>query len=364
MSFSSLNAQAKFFARSTVKEDKSSFPPSPRGARFMKYPITVKRGPLSLIRNIILVEIFAGFLLVASVYVANYEKILYYTFTRVIGYNYSLVLATSLLQLIITFAVFLRWINESYEIREKEIIRKKGIFSIIQKSFPLEGVKEVILKQNLLERLTNCGTVSVYDARQKKILSMRNVENSEIITETLKSLVGKINMSQTEKERELSVLDFVLAGESQSLELKESFRWDDERKMVNKDLEKTAMKVIASFLNLDGGKLIFGVKDNRAVRGLEQDYGSLPRQDRDGFENHFNHVFNAALGARFRQFVNLKFDKIVGRDVCLAEIFPSDSPVYLKANNSEEFYVRTGNATTALVMSEAQEYIKSHWKES
>ena len=330
----------------------------------MEYPIIVKRGPLSLIRNIILVEVFVGLLLVLSVYIANYERILYHTLAQFIRYDYSLVLATSLFQLFITFAVFLRWLNENYEIREKEIIRKKGIFSVIQKSFPLKDIKEVVLKQNLLERLTNCGTVVLRDLQSKKLISMRNIENAEIIAETLKSLVERINASETEKDQKLPVLDLVLAGESQNLELKESFRWDEKRKMLNKDLEKTAMKVVASFLNLDGGKLIFGVRDNRAVTGLEQDYKSLPRQDRDGFENHFNHIFNTALGARFRQFVKLKFDKVAGRDVCLVEVFPSDSPVYLKTNNSEEFYVRTGNATTALVMSQAQDYIKSHWKES
>ena len=330
----------------------------------MKYPITVKRGPLSLIKNIILVEIFVGFLLVLSVYIANYEQILRHTLAQFIRYDYSLVLAASLFQLFITFVVFLRWLNENYEIREKEIIRKKGIFSVIQKSFPLKEIKEVVLRQNLLEKLTNCGTVIVRDNQSKKVLSMRNIENPEIIAETLKGLVEKVNASEAEKDQILSVLDLVLAGESQNIELKESFRWDEKRKMVNKDLEKTAMKVVASFLNLDGGKLIFGVRDNRAVMGLEKDYSSLPRQDRDGFENHFNHIFNAVLGARFRQFVKLKFDKVAGREVCLVEVSPSDSPAFLKANNSEEFYVRTGNATAALVMSQAQEYIRSHWKES
>jgi predicted HTH transcriptional regulator len=124
------------------------------------------------------------------------------------------------------------------------------------------------------------------------------------------------------------------------------------------------MKAIASFLNLDGGKVIIGVSDNKSVNGLEADYGSLPRTDRDGFENHFNHIFNIMLGARFRQFVKLNFEKISNRDICLVEISPSDSPVYVKVNNAEEFFVRTGNATTSLIMSETAEYIKSHWKES
>jgi len=317
-----------------------------------------------LIRNIVFVELAFALLLVFSAYLLNVENILHRTLAKFIRYDFSLVLASALLQLIITLILFLRWQNENYEIREKEIIRKKGIFSITQKSFPLKNIKEVIYRQNLLEKLTNCGTVVSRDLNSKFLFSLKNIENAEIIADTLKSLVEKVNLPEAEQGRKLSVLDLILAGEAQNLEFKESFRWDEKRRIINKDLEKAMMKAIASFMNLEGGKVIIGVRDNKALSGLQADYKSLPRQDRDGFENHFNHIFNTVLGARFRQFVKLNFDEINGRDICLVEISPSDTPVYLKTNNTEEFYVRTGNTTTALVMSEAQEYIKSHWRES
>ncbi len=330
----------------------------------MKYPIIIKRGPLSLIRNIVFVELVFAFLLIFSAYLFNVESILHHTLAKFVRYDFSLVLASALMQLIITLIFFLRWQNENYEIREKEIIRKKGIFLITQKSFPLKNIKEVIYKQNLLEKLTNCGTVVIRDSGSKTILFLRNIENAELIADILRNLIEKINLSEAEKDKKLSILDLILGGEANNLEFKESFRWDDKRKILNKDLERTAMKSVASFLNLEGGKLVLGVSDNKSVNGLEADYQSLPRADRDGFENHFNHIFNTVLGARFRQFVKLNFEKINGRDICLVEVSPSDAPVYLKTNNSEEFYVRTGNATTSLIMSEAADYIKSHWKES
>ena len=317
-----------------------------------------------MIRNIVFVELAFALLLVFSAYLLNVENILHRTLAKFIRYDFSLVVASAFLQLIITLILFLRWQNENYEIREKEIIRKKGIFSITQKSFPLKNIKEVIYRQNLLEKLTNCGTVVSRDLNSKFLFSLKNIENAEIIADTLKSLVEKVNLPEAEQGRKLSVLDLILAGEAQNLEFKESFRWDEKRRIINKDLEKAMMKAIASFMNLEGGKVIIGVRDNKALSGLQADYKSLPRQDRDGFENHFNHIFNTVLGARFRQFVKLNFDEINGRDICLVEISPSDTPVYLKTNNTEEFYVRTGNTTTALVMSEAQEYIKSHWQES
>ncbi len=330
----------------------------------MKYPINVKRGPLSLIRNIIFSEVLVALLLLFSAYLFNVESFLHYTLAKFIRYDFSLVMSASALQLILTLALFFRWNNESYEIREKEIIRKKGIFSIIQTSFPMSEIKAVVYTQNLLEKLTNCGTVVLKDGQSKRILALRNIDDAEVITDVLSNLIGKSNLSQSEKEQKLSVLDLVLSGEAQNLEFKESFRWDGQRAIVNKDLEKTAMKTIASFLNLEGGKLIIGVADDKSIKGLSVDYQSLPRQDRDGFENHFNHIFNTALGARFRQFVKLNFEEINGHDVCLVDVSPSDGPVYLKTNDAEEFFVRTGNTTTSLKMSETTDYIKSHWRES
>lgn len=317
-----------------------------------------------MIRNIIFVDVIAGILLVFSAYLFNVESFLHHTLARFIRYDFSLVLATSLLQLFITLAVFFRWINENYEIREKEIIIKKGIFSVTQKSFPIKDIKEALYRQNLLEKLTNCGTVVLYNFDSKTLLSLRNIENAEIIADTLNSITGKINFSDAEKEKKLSVLDLILAGENNNLEFKQTFRWDEKRRTINKELERAAMKEVASFLNLEGGNLILGVNDNKSVNGLESDYKTLGRQDRDGFETHFNNIFNSTLSPRFRQFVKLNFDKINNRDVCLVKVSPSDAPVYLKANNSEEFYVRTGNTTTSLTMSEVADYIKTHWKES
>lgn len=320
----------------------------------MKYPVIIKRSPLALIKNIILIELLAGFLLFASAYLTNYEKFYRLVFGGLIRYDYFLVLAASIFQLVLTMAIFLRWHNENYELREKEIIRKRGILAVTQTFFPLKDVKSVSFRQDLFEKLTNCGTVAVDNFK------LRHIENGEVLADTIKSLVERIG-DKTQDSQKLSVLDLILNGENYHLEFKQSLRWDLRQDIVNKDLEKAAMRTIASFLNVEGGSLLLGVADNKTVAGLEQDYQSLPRQDRDGFENHFNHIFNSMLGPRFRPFVKLNFEKINNRDVCLVQIGPSDSPVYLKANSAEEFFIRTGNAVAALAMSEAQDYIKSRW---
>lgn len=163
-------------------------------------------------------------------------------------------------------------------------------------------------------------------------------------------------------ERRLSILDLILSGEAQHLELKQTFRWDAKEKKLNKGLEKTVMKTIAGFLNSEGGKIIIGVADDKSVHGLEDDYKTLVKANRDGFENHFNQTLNSVIGVRFRRFVRVFFESIDRKDVCLIEVLPADEPVYINlSNNTEEFFIRTGNTTTPLPVSKVTDYIKSRW---
>ena len=161
---------------------------------------------------------------------------------------------------------------------------------------------------------------------------------------------------------ENDINEILKCGEHEKLEFKTSLRWDVNRNQVNRELEKSVMKTVAAFLNSDGGHLLIGVDDKGNSTGLDNDFNSLPKPNMDGFENHFNNIFNTMVGPEFRRFVKLVFSDIDGKTVCLANIEPSHKPVYLKTGDSEEFYIRTGNATTPLKMSEVATYVSS-WQQ-
>lgn len=156
--------------------------------------------------------------------------------------------------------------------------------------------------------------------------------------------------------------ELINSGEHEKLEFKTSLRWDSKRNQVNKELEKTIMKTVAAFLNSEGGCLLIGVDDSGEPVGLDNDLATLAKPSIDGFENHFNNLFNNMIGAEFRRFVKLKFDNISSKTVCLVDIEPGRKPVYLKTENGENFYIRTGNVTTPLKMSEVAAYISSWWQ--
>ncbi|OGN08516.1 MAG: hypothetical protein A2750_02215 [Candidatus Yanofskybacteria bacterium RIFCSPHIGHO2_01_FULL_45_42] len=162
---------------------------------------------------------------------------------------------------------------------------------------------------------------------------------------------------------EKDIEEIIKSGEHEKLEFKTSLRWDINQNQVNKELEKAVMKTVTAFLNSDGGCLLIGVNDKGVPVGLENDFVSLVKKDVDGFENHFNNLFNNMIGAEFRRLVKLTFDKVNDKTVCLTEVEPSYKPVYLKIGENEDFYIRTGNATTPLKMSEVATYISS-WRPS
>lgn len=161
---------------------------------------------------------------------------------------------------------------------------------------------------------------------------------------------------------ESDVNEMLKTGEHEKLEFKTSLRWDVKRNQVNKELEKMAMKTITAFLNSEGGHLLIGVDDKGNPTGLENDFASLTRSDADGFENHFNNIFSSMVGPEFRRLVKLNFNNIENKTICLINVEPGHKPAYLKTGTGEDFYIRTGNVTTPLKMSEVAAYTSSWWR--
>ena len=151
------------------------------------------------------------------------------------------------------------------------------------------------------------------------------------------------------------------AGEGASVEFKASLRWDINERRVNKALERVVIKTVAGFLNGRGGTLLIGVDDAGAPVGLSDDYASLSRPDRDGFERHLLQLLVAGLGGQTRRFVAVDFAVLNGKQICALSVRQADAPVYLRDGAEPRLYVRTGNATTPLALDEAVQYVGSRW---
>lgn len=160
-----------------------------------------------------------------------------------------------------------------------------------------------------------------------------------------------------------SIADIIAGGENREVEFKSSLRWDSKLSQINKVLEMVTIKTIAGFLNTDGGILLIGVDDSRQILGIEDDFRTLKKADRDGYELHLTQLISSYIGKERCVNTSISFHGLDGKDLCLVQVEPSPKPAYVKEGQESKFYIRTGNQTQPLNIKESIEYIQEHWPE-
>ncbi len=160
-----------------------------------------------------------------------------------------------------------------------------------------------------------------------------------------------------ERALQQTVHSHIEAGESSQLEFKSSMRWDRNHEKLNKSLEYAVVKTIAGFMNGKGGILLLGVDDSGTILGVEADYPSIKRSDRDGYQQHIMHLISTRLSANLCDQVDVRFHSIENKDVCMITILASNQPVYVRQGDLARYFLRTGNATRELNTQEAVNHI-------
>lgn len=150
-------------------------------------------------------------------------------------------------------------------------------------------------------------------------------------------------------------------GESATLEFKSSFRWDLRENKPNRALEGVVLKTLAGYMNGSGGTLLIGVADDGTILGLDQDYSTLKKRDRDGFEQALMTAIAAKLGADACHSVQIVFHSVESKEVCRVIVAPAHRPVYVKDGDKPRLYVRTGVSTRELNVQEAINYTTARW---
>jgi hypothetical protein len=172
-----------------------------------------------------------------------------------------------------------------------------------------------------------------------------------------------INIDHLKSELNKDIFVIIQQGEGAHLEFKSSLRWDMVESRTNRTLEGMVLKTLAGFLNSPiGGTLLIGVADDGGIIGLEKDYQTLKKPNKDGFEQTLMAAIASNLGADLCQFVHVLFHVIDEKDVCRLIVSPAMRPVFLDQSNSPKFFVRTGGGTRDLNIQEALDYVQGRWK--
>jgi membrane protein YdbS with pleckstrin-like domain len=320
--------------------------------------IVVKEGPIVFLRDVLIMEILAAILLFSASFLANYESIFNSSFLATyFRYDIFLVLLFSLFQLSYFSILFLHWYFSHYEILEKEIIRRSGILFRHRKSVSLSNVVSVEVYQSPLGRLMHHATI-IMEHNTGRVTKIKNVSNFEEYVHIIKQMAHSASGRLLTRDPKALIEE----GENFFVEFKETLRYDTRKGEVSREIERMVIKTIVGFLNADGGTLIIGVSDEGKICGLESDYKTLPKKNKDGFENHLNMLVKTMIGLSFSKYFSVKFEKLEDKDIALVTVREGHRPAYLLGNDKkEEFFVRVGNTTQPFSMSEASEYIKTHW---
>ena len=191
-------------------------------------------------------------------------------------------------------------------------------------------------------------------------------ERRKILAKELNDFLENITITE-EVNVEEDILEMIENGENNGVEFKTTLRYDMNTLVINKKLEEVILKTIAAFSNADGGTLIMGVEDNGNVVGLGNDYNTLKGGTKDEFENHLRNLIRKEYGTDFDKIcIEINFPRIEDEEICIVEISPFSKPLYtVVSNNSgvktKKFYVRSGNSSPELDISEVSEYINKRF---
>ena len=115
-------------------------------------------------------------------------------------------------------------------------------------------------------------------------------------------------------------------------------------------------------MNSGGGTLGIGITDDGDILGLQPDL-DYKKQDIDAYQNWLSTLFiNAMGGAHVSKYVNIRFETVDDKLVCLVDVKKSSVPIYANTIKGDGiFYVRTVNTTRILTPPEIPDYTNDHF---
>ena len=160
------------------------------------------------------------------------------------------------------------------------------------------------------------------------------------------------------KNSKKHLFDLVKKGESEHLEFKSTLRTNMHTKQHDKKIEHAVLKTITAFLNTDGGTLLVGVSDDGSINGIEHD----GFQSNDRFYQHFTNLIKNKIGNEYQPFIKSTIIPVEDSHVLKIDCIESKKEVFLKIDDGEEFFIRTGPASVKLDGRKLVEYVNEKFR--
>ena len=190
----------------------------------------------------------------------------------------------------------------------------------------------------------------------KEFLEKRRELIAKVIAEGYSTLITGEADGKDETD-ELDLNSIISNGESDAVEFKSTLRTNLHTNKKDRRIEQAILKTLAGFLNTNGGTLVIGISDDGNPIGIKVD----DFLNEDKMNLHLINIIKSNLGVNALTNIHVHFDYYNSCRVMIAKCRKSTTPVFLKDDIVERFYIRTGPSTTELSASQTQEYIKQRF---
>jgi len=150
----------------------------------------------------------------------------------------------------------------------------------------------------------------------------------------------------------------IMKGEGTQVEFKSTLRVNLHTGKPDPKMEHAVLKTVAAFMNSKGGTLFIGVNDDSEVIGLNQD--SFLNEDK--LLLHLDNLIKSKLGGGSFAAITPEISELGGKRFLAIECGASETPVFLRNSQGDEFYIRAGASSPALPASHMHEYIQTRFK--
>ena len=206
------------------------------------------------------------------------------------------------------------------------------------------------LMNNFISMAVGAGIVSLIFYLNKHNSLFKNTVDT-----FLASHAGTMNLDEYET---MMIQNAINSGENERVEYKSTLRTNLSTGEKDPRMEKAVLKTLVAFMNTDGGTLLIGVSDDGAVCGIDE--SSFDNKDK--LNLHMTNLIASQIGNEFLDYISFRLiqfdDKSVMRVVCRS----SDSPVFLRENKQETFFVRSGPSSIELHGTDLLNYATTHFK--
>lgn len=154
-----------------------------------------------------------------------------------------------------------------------------------------------------------------------------------------------------------SVHDLITEGENKVVEFKSSLSVNLHSNKKDPNINYSALKTIAAFLNTDGGTLIVGVGDDGTPVGIEVD--NFPSEDKMAL--YLDNLIKKYIGPEHMGNIQHSFKDYNHKRILAIECKKSKIPVHVKEGKSVQFFIRSCASTTELNFEEGLKYVSQRF---